>query len=311
MTNSSYTGKTISAAALQALKQALTHIYWYKNDLRGFLTQSLSNSRVLTRLNWSDYKRNIVGSLVDQFANNEHIYQHDLLQLISNVCDITDFSHLRVLEDGDSKAIAAKSAVHALREQLQGHRNLKEELEKANERRKRNAQRVEEVTELRSRVNTYREMFNMLLKAGDPHNRGYLLEKILKGMFETFDLDPKASFRISGEQIDGAFTFEGTDYLLEAKWQSKLVNAAELDGLSGKVSRKLDNTLGLFLAINGYSEKGVMVHSTGRRLLILMDGMDLTAVLENRIDFVQLLRRKRRHASQTGNIYLRVHDIMS
>lgn len=34
------------------------------------------------------------------------------------------------------------------------------------------------------------------------------------------------------------------------------------------------------------------------------------AVLEGRIDLVQLLLRKRREAAQTGNIYLRIHEIL-
>lgn len=73
------------------------------------------------------------------------------------------------------------------------------------------------------------------------------LERILRSLFELFDLDPRASFKIVGEQIDGAFSFDGTDYLFEGKWQQELVGAAELDGLAGKLSRKLDNTLGPLL----------------------------------------------------------------
>ncbi|WP_170956673.1 hypothetical protein [Bacillus cereus] len=44
--------------------------------------------------------------------------------------------------------------------------------------------------------------------------------------------------------------------------------------------------------------------------MILMDGSDLMAVLERRIDLVQLLSLKRRHASQMGNIYLKSHEII-
>ena len=132
----------------------------------------------------------------------------------------------------------------------------------------------------------------------------------VKGLFDLFDLDPKASFKITGEQIDGAFSFEGTDYLLEAKWQSEPVPAKELDSLAGKLSRKLENTLGLFLSVNGFSEDAIKTHASGRRLIILMDGSDLMAVLEGRIDLVQLLLRKRRHAAETGNIYLRIHEIL-
>jgi len=125
-----------------------------------------------------------------------------------------------------------------------------------------------------------------------------------------FDLDPKSAFKITGEQLDGAFTFDGTDYLFECKWHKALISIQDLDAFSGKLSRKLDNTLGLFLSINGFSEDAVKAHSTGRRAMILMDGSDLMAVLEGRIDLIQLLLRKRRHASQTGNIYLRIHELL-
>jgi hypothetical protein len=37
-------------------------------------------------------------------------------------------------------------------------------------------------------------------------------------------------------------------------------------------------------------------------------GADLMAVLEARIDFVELLRRKKRHASQTGRILFEIHE---
>ena len=150
-----------------------------------------------------------------------------------------------------------------------------------------------------------------MLASDNPQQRGFKLEKILRALFDVFDLDPKASFRITGEQLDGAFTFDATDYLLEAKWQKDLISADDLDVLAGKLSRKLENTLGLFLSINGYTPDGVAAHSSGRRLLILMDGSDLMAVLEGRIDLIQLLLRKRREASQKGNIYLKIHEILT
>jgi len=83
-----------------------------------------------------------------------------------------------------------------------------------------------------------------------------------------------------------------------------------LDGFSGKLTRKLENTLGLFLSINGFSEDAVKAHSSGRRLMILMDGSDIMAVIEGRIDLIELPLRKRRQASQTGNIYLKIHEIL-
>ena len=149
-----------------------------------------------------------------------------------------------------------------------------------------------------------------LLTDPDHQRRGYRLEKILRSLFEICDLDPRASFKIVGEQIDGAFSFETTDYLFEGKWQQEPVGAAALDVLAGKLSRKLDNALGLFLSVNGFSQDGVAAHSSGRRIMLLMDGSDLMAVLEGRIDLIHLLLRKRREASQTGNIYLRFSETL-
>jgi hypothetical protein len=109
----------------------------------------------------------------------------------------------------------------------------------------------------------------------------------------------------------GAFLLDGTDYLFEAKWQQDASNASELDAFAAKVRRKLENTLGVFLSMNGFSQDGVVAHSAGGAVVILADGADLMAVLEERIDFVSLLQRKKRHAARTGNIYLRFHEIAS
>lgn len=302
--------KKISVPAIQALKEALALVYWYKSALRSFLSQTLSNSRVLSRLNWDDYKRNIVATLIDHLASHEEVYQRDLIRLISEVCQISDFSHLRKLEDGAKKAIEAEAAVNALREQWEGHRDIEEEQKQAEIRRKQAHERLMQVNAVQQELEGLKKEFFALVSFDNPQQRGFSLEKVLKGLFELFELDPKASFRIAGEQIDGAFSFEGTDYLLEAKWQQELVAAKDLDGMAGKLSRKLENTLGLFLSINGFSEDAVKAHSSGRRLVILMDGSDLMAVLEGRVDLVQLLLRKRRKASETGNIYLRIHEIL-
>jgi hypothetical protein len=62
------------------------------------------------------------------------------------------------------------------------------------------------------------------------------------------------------------------------------------------------NTLGLLLSVDGFQPDGVEAHSKQRPVLLLMTGSDLMSVLEGRIDFVDLLVRKRRHASQTGKV---------
>lgn len=293
-----------------ALKEALTNLYWYKGDLRSFLTSTLSNPILISRLDWGDYKRNIVGQLVDYLEQRQDEYQADLLRLMTEVARVDDFSHLERLEGGKEKADAAQAAVKALRKLAVAHEALFEQQKEQEERRRRAHEGLLRTSAVRDKLEELRVEYFALLSSAEPQRRGYRLEKIIRALFELFDLDPRASFKIVGEQIDGAFTFEATDYLFEGKWQQEPVGAADLDVLAGKLSRKLDNTLGLFLSINGFSEDGVRTHSSGRRLMLLTDGSDLMAVLEGRIDLIQLLLRKRREASQTGNIYLRIHEIL-
>ena len=302
--------KVVSPAACVALKNALASLYWYKSDLRSFLGATLKSPELLAALNWDDYKRNIVGQLVDYLASRQDRHQGDLLHLMTEVSRATDFAHLERLEDGKQKADAARNAVLALQKHTRGHARLREEQQQAEERRRRAHEDLLRRASVRQRVDELSQDYLALLSESNPQKRGYELERLLRGLFELFDLDPRASFRIAGEQIDGAFTFEATDYLLEVKWQKQPCSAADIDVLAGKLTRKLENTLGLFLSVNGFSEDGVAAHSSGRRLVLLMDGSDLMAVLEGRIDLVQLLLRKRREAAQTGNIYMRIHEIL-
>jgi len=228
---------------------------------------------------------------------------------MSEVIKIEDFSHLKRLEDGIEKAKKAQESVNALRKLCKGCFDLMEEESKKEKRRKAAYEEYLKKKGVKDQLETIKSDYFSLISA-DPQSRGYRLEKLMRELFSLFDLDPKASFKIEGEQIDGAFTFDNTDYLFEAKWQQEPVGIKELDAFSGKLTRKLENTLGLFLSINGYSEDAVKAHSTGRRLMILMDGSDLMAVLEGRVDLLQLLMRKRRHAAQTGNIYLKIHEMI-
>jgi hypothetical protein len=302
--------KKIAPAAIVALREALTNLYWYKGDLRSFLTSTLTNAALLSRLNWGDYKRNIVGDLIGFLERREDEYQPDLLRLMTEVARVDDFTHLERLEAGKEKAAAARASVQALRKLTVIHEALFQEQKLMEERRRKAHEEMLRTTAVRSKLEDLTKEYFTLLSSTEPQQRGYRLEKIIRDLCELFDLDPRASFKIVGEQIDGAFTFDATDYLFEGKWQQEPAGAADLDVLAGKLSRKLDNTLGLFLSINGFSDDGVKAHSSGRRMMLLMDGSDLMAVLEGRIDLIQLLLRKRREASQTGNIYLRVHEIL-
>ena len=295
------------------MKEALSVIYWFKSDLRSFLAQVLDDPGLLAPYDWeANYKRAIVSELIGYMAERQPKYRAELVRLIEEVCDLTDFTHLHRAEDGKAKEMAARTAVEALRRQAAGHFELVEEARQRRQHREETRQADEGRKAMADRLDALRNSY-LELAIGEhltPQQRGFALEPFLRELFDLFDLDPKASFRIEGEQVDGAFTFESTDYLLSAKWQKEPVGIEDLDAFKGKVDRKLENTLGLFVSIAGFSPTAVEKHRAARPAMFLMDGLDLMAVLEGRIDLVELLRRKRRHASQTGEPLLPVSKIL-
>lgn len=301
--------KRLSPAAVVALKEALGKIYWFKSDLRSFLYQSVKDAGVLGGINWDTYKWQIASDLVDRLCGDEARVA-TLTRLCREVCDMTSFKHLERLDGGEEKAKRARDAVAHLRSLVETHESVEEAQDAAVQRQRRESERLAQSGAVRQKLGEIRERYMNFVVSEDAQGRGFELERIMYDIFELFDLDPKASFRIVGEQIDGAFSLDGTDYLFEAKWQKARCGASDLDAFAAKVQRRLDNTLGVFLSINGCSEDGLAAHHRSRAMILIMDGAHLMGVLEERIDLVSLLIRLRRHAAETGEIYLPLHRIL-
>lgn len=296
--------KRLTPAAIVALREALARAYWYKGDMHRFILSTIPECHLLPRIDWNSKKVESAGRLIDLLCTDQERYLGDLTRLCYALVGITSFRHLEQLEDGTQKAAQAKAAIDHLRELLTPHDDLKKEAEAVEKRRHQFAAKMQEQSATRTKLAELNARFLALASSNeDPQRRGIALEQFMYDLFALFDLDPKAAFRITGEQIDGAFSLDGTDYLFEAKWHQGAIGTADLSVFKAKVDDKLENTLGLFLSMNGFSAEGIERHSQGRPKIILMDGADLMAVLEQRIDFLSLLQRKKRHASRTGIIY--------
>lgn len=304
------TTKRISPALLPPLKEALLHAFWYKVDLRAFVSLCLPERQLVAQLDWSGYKRNVIAVLVDTLASDQHKHFDSLLNLLIATADLADPTHLKSLEDGVKKYNVAVDALASLRSQTAPLRHYVAEKESAA--RRRDEERVRHamkrgVAEQREKL---KYQFFEIVKMG-PQERGYALEKFLNALFDLFELNTRSSFRIAGEQIDGSFSHEGVDFIFEARWRDAKSELGDLDSFAGKIGRKLDNTLCLFLSMNGFEQSAVDSHSTHRPVMILMTGGDLMAVLDDRIDLPALIARKRRHAAQTGSVLVEASTLLS
>ncbi|AHG50019.1 hypothetical protein RLEG12_00025 (plasmid) [Rhizobium leguminosarum bv. trifolii CB782] len=137
--------------------------------------------------------------------------------------------------------------------------------------------------------------FDELARSENPQHRGYMLEDLLNRAFVLYGIPVHKSFRRNngGEQIDAAFEFDGWHYLVECRWREQLADIRQLDGLSGQVARSGRQTMGLFLSINGWSPNVIqLLKQNAEKAIFLMEGYDLRAVLEQRIDMRRLLKGK-------------------
>lgn len=157
-----------------------------------------------------------------------------------------------------------------------------------------------------------RELSSLLLEvtAQAPQARGFHFEKFLNQLFEVYGLAPRASFRLTGEQIDGSFRLNDQTYLVEAKWQATRTGFADLMTFSGKVSGKAAWSRGLFISNSGFSSEGLEAFSRGRQTnLICVDGLDLYEVISRGASLVEMLELKARRAAETNRAYVGCREL--
>jgi hypothetical protein len=145
-----------------------------------------------------------------------------------------------------------------------------------------------------------------------PQDRGFAFERFLNDLFTIYNLDPRRSFRLTGEQIDGSFQLQQEIYLLEAKWQDERTGQADLLTFAGKVDGKAQWSRGLFVSYSNFSPDGLQAFARGRRTsIICMDGLDLSHILSGRLDLVEVIERKKRRAAETGSAFVPVRELFA
>lgn len=150
-------------------------------------------------------------------VQHEEKYQEDLLSLCYATSNMSDFSHLEKWEDFKTKIENAKRTVKALREQTKGYFDIIKEKEEKQQHKENYKLHLSQTEDYKMKLNDFKERFIQLASESNAQKRGYEFEKFLNELFTFFDLYPKALFKISGEQIDGVFTFKNTDYLFRSK----------------------------------------------------------------------------------------------
>ena len=160
------------------------------------------------------------------------------------------------------------------------------------------------------RLEALERRFFGLRTESDRSQAGYELEQVLNGLFELHNLKPREPFRVVGEQIDGSFELDHEIYLLEAKWTSEPCPEADLLVFRGKIEGKSKFTRGLFVSINGISREAASAIAHGKELtFFVVNGHDLTMVLEDRIGLTDFLRQRQRRLAEEGCVVVPFNEL--
>ncbi len=300
--------KQLKPVLVSLIYDALLKCYWRKNALKQFLRSSGVSSNYLAQLDQSEKKRawldRLFPLLQDQVKGPEL-----LMQMAKALAGMTVFPDLVGWEDTEIKLSDARQAVSALADAL----GVESESDKAArgqaDLRKKSDEKLRTAGRQQSDLNKLKSQMDTLALTLGTQAGGYEFEKWFYSLIEHEDIDFRRPYMTAGRQIDGSITVDGTTYLIELKFEAKQAGADAIDSHKAKVETKADNTMGVVVAMSGYSSVAIQEASKSKSALLLIDFTHIYMVLDGRITVEDLIRRVRRHSSQTGQAYLPASEL--
>lgn len=301
--------KPLPTEAYDALTDALSRIVWRKDAFRRYIEISFrDHSELVAGLPFdSATKLEVAVQLVDRLVKKERKYRDFTLSLMIEISKIETFPNIvQFASDRPDALPFAKNAVARLAKIIEPLVKNESAAQAFTEERARQDSLALLRRQQEERLNELKTNFLALSQADNKQRRGLQFEQLLDGLFQFYDLAPRLAYSVAADQIDGAISYEGDDFIVEAKWTKTPVQREAADIFGSKVSRVGKNGLGLFVSASGFTKGFIETYSRSTPF-ITMDGTDLFTVLDGRVRLDDLLRAKKRHANETGSCYFPVN----
>jgi hypothetical protein len=304
----------ISAQAYQALRDALPAIMWHKRAFESFLRDALrSHPELLAGLDFSGAtKRETADALISRLAANESTYQQTTIDLMLDVAAMTRFRDVEKIKEPDDRALRleeAHDAVGRLRTLTARYREEAEARERSAAAREAQSAKQAGIKQFSDELRALRDRYMGMHSSNNPRERGRAFEVLLTDLFLLFDMEPRLSYSLAHEQIDGSLSFDTDDYIVEARWRQEATSREHLDVFKSKVERKGRNALGIFVSVNAFSSDALEQYRSSSPFVVFT-GEDVFMVLDGRIGLDDLLRAKKRHVNETGDCNLPARNLL-
>lgn len=290
---------------VQLAYEAALKSFWRKESLRKFLRQAhVAESHLAT---WSseESKREFLDRTFAALQRTDK-GKAVIGEMATFLAEQSTFPDLRNWEDSAVKIQDASKAVAELKALIA---RQTEEVRSEREREEAKA-RVREEREIaqrqRASISQLMQRLDDLAPQMGTAPGGYAFQDWFYDFLVFSEVEHRRPYNTGGRQIDGSITVDGTTYLVELKFTAAQAGGPDIDIFRGKVESKADNTMGLFLSMAGYSSVAIKEASGKKSTLLLLDASHMYLILTGGMQCLEVIRRIRRHASQTGEAYLPV-----
>jgi hypothetical protein len=158
----------------------------------------------------------------------------------------------------------------------------------------------------------YNSFNNALLdleKISNSQTRGYAFEKYLNGLFNSFGLDPHASYRTEYDQIDGSFILDGNTVLIEAKYRNNAIPKDDLILFTQKIELKSHFARGLFITYSLVDNKAIDYFTDRSSRFVVLTVEELFIMCQNKLSLITVLQNKFRFLDERGLIYKHIMSL--
>lgn len=221
--------------------------------------------------------------------------------ILKRVTEMDDFSGC-----WESDRAAAQGLVAQIRQLVDVKDSFtRMRLEREEERKKRLAERDAALATAAARdqqIDAVKQRLFSLFAETDPHKRGKALEAALNALFAAYGVAVKEAFTVKSvtgegviEQIDGMIELDGILYLVEMKWWSSPIGAADIAPHIVRVFGRGGQARGIFISYSDFSGPAVVTCRdalTGGAVITLVKLQEVVRLLDTRGDLRALLKAK-------------------
>lgn len=296
----------ITPRLVELTYEAALKSFWRKRALHKFLRSCHVSEKFLATWADGESKREFLDRVFEKLQASDK-GKGVILHMARNLSEKTTFPDLRNWEDSNEKVTEARRAVAELKKYLQKAEQQEKSEEDRREARERAHQERIRIRRALTDKSKLQERLDELHSKVGTQEGGYEFESWFYDTLDFCEIQNRRPYKAQGRQIDGSLTLEGTTYLVELKFRATQSGPEDVDSLRAKVEDKADNTMGILLAISGFTKTAIEQASRRRTTTLLLDAQHLYLFLSGVKDLHEVIGRVGRHAAQTGEAYLPVN----